>query len=335
MLFRSAEQYGYTGALRNMSGNNVINGWIKIFGSSSSARIGVSSGTLTLNGPIERESTASNPMLVLNPSTMVIVSNRIDVGTGGLNFHSGGTVWLCATGNVWGSYQQVQYGCTVRLGVDNALPAGMKLTLGNTGAPPGNGRFDLYGYSQTVGGLLQQGNDASYPNNLIRNTQAGAPSTLTVSQAAGVSDTFSGRIIENVSLVMAGTPTSTLTLTATNSFTGTTTVRGGTLALDAAGTLGAGCVEISVEEGTLSLGNSASISDDATLILTGEGGAKVHLASGVNESVRNLFINGKQRRVGTYGSSASSATNKDNTYFSGTGVLTVLRDNAGTVIFMK
>jgi autotransporter-associated beta strand protein len=329
-----AEQYGYTGALRNNTGNSVLNGWIKIFG--ASARIGVNAGSLTLNGPVERIDAATNPMLVLNPNAgMLIVSNRIDLGTGGMNFHSGGIVWLCATGNVWTGYAQIQYGCTVRLGVNDALPTGLKLTLGNTGTPPGYGRFDLYGFSQTVRGLAQYGDAASYPNNLIRNTQSGAPSTFTVSQAAGVSDTFNGLIIENVSLVMAGTPTSILTLAATNSFTGSTTVNGGTLAVGAAGTLGQNCTNVTVAAGTLSLQNSAAIADTATLTLAGGGGAKVNLAAGVNESVRFLFVDSKMQRVGTYGSTGSAAAHRDDTLFSGTGVLTVLNDNSGTVIRMQ
>jgi autotransporter-associated beta strand protein len=329
-----AEQYGYTGALRNNTGNSVLNGWIKIFG--ASVRIGVNAGNLTLNGPIERIDAATNPMLVLNPSTgLLIVSNRIDIGTGGLNFHSGGTVWLCATGNVWTGYEQVQYGCTVRLGVDEALPTGVKLTLGNPGTTPGNGRFDLYGFDQTIGGLAQYGDAASYPNNLIRNTQAGDPATLTVSQAAGVSDTFSGRIIENVSLVMAGTPTSTLTLASTNSFSGATVVSGGTLVVSATGTLGDNCTNVVVEAGTLALQNSAVIANTATLTLVSGGGAKVDLAAGVDESVRYLIVDDKMLRAGTYGSTDSTAANKDNDLFSGTGLLRVLNDNSGTVITLK
>lgn len=330
-----AEQYGYTGALRNNAGNSVLNGWIKIFGAST--RIGVNAGSLTLNGPIERIDAATNPMLVLNPSSgMLIVSNRIDIGTGGLNFHSGGTVWLCSTGSVWTGYEQIQYGCTVRLGVDNALPTGVKLTLGNSGTSPGNGRLDLYGFDQTVGGLAQYGNDASYPNNLIRNTQAGGPGTLTVSQAAGVSDTFYGRLIENVSLVMAGTPTSTLTLAATNSFTGSATVSGGTLAVGATGTLGGACTNVVVEAGTLSLQNSETIADTATLALTGGGGAKVALSGGVTEAVGLLVLDGELQRPGTYGSTGSTATYKDDTIFSGTGVLSVLHGKSiGTLITVQ
>jgi autotransporter-associated beta strand protein len=317
-----------------MSGNNAINGWIKLFG--SGVRIGVAGGTLTLNGPVERLDAGTHPMLVLNPSGMLIVSNRIDIGTGGLNFHSGGTVWLCSTGNLWTSYSQLQYGCTVRLGVDDALPTGVKLTLGNTGTPPGNGRLDLYGFDQTVAGLQQYGNDASYPNNLIRNTQAGVPSTVTVSQAAGVSDTFYGRIIENVSLVKAGASNSTLTLGATNALTGWVTVSGGTLALSPAGTLGVACTNITVVAGTLAVENSDALSDAATLSLAGGGAGKVSLSAGVNEAVGLLVLDGELQRPGTYGSTGSTATYKDDTIFSGTGVLSVLHGKSiGTLITVQ
>jgi|GEM_PF-2960423 len=324
------EQHSYGGVIRNVSGNNVINGWIRLF---SSGRVTVAGGNLVLNGPIELTSVSGAPSLVLNPSSGILtISNRIDIGTGAMSFHSGSVNFLCATGHVW-NQASVQYGNTLRLGVENALPVDRPLMLGNS--TPGNGRLDVYGYNQTVARLLESGTAGSLPNNIITNTRPQIVSTFTVSHAAGISDSFGGRINGAVSLVKAGAADSVLTLRGTNALTGTVSVQGGTLALDAAGTLGAGCVEVSVEEGTLSLGNSASISDDATLILAGGGGAKVHLEAGVNESVRNLFLSGKQRRVGTYGSSASSAVNKDDTYFSGTGVLTVLRDNSGTVIFMK
>jgi autotransporter-associated beta strand protein len=333
-ILNGAEQYGYLGALRSLSGNNTLNGWIKV--GAGGARIGNNSGTFTLNGPITREWPSYNPMLVLNPSGMLIVSNRIELGTGGVNFHSGGTVWLCSTGNTWTGYSQIQYGCIVRLGADHALPTGIKLTLGNPGTPPGNGTLDLYGFDQTVGGLIQNGTDPSFPNNLIRNSQAGDPSTLTVSQAAGVSDFFSGRLRENLSLVKAGAANSVLTLNGTNSFSGSTLVTGGTLTLSPTGTLGVACTNIAVSAGTLSVQNSDALSDDATVSLAAGGAAKLSLAAGVTEVVSFLFIDGDLQRPGTYGSADSGATFKDSTTFSGTGVLRVLHGKSiGTTFTVK
>ena len=63
--------------------------------------------------------------------------------------------------------------------------------------------------------------------------------------------------------------------------------------------------------------------------------AKISLAAGVNEAVGQLYFGSKQRRVGTYGSTSSPAAVKDDTHFSGTGILTVLRDNSGTLISVQ
>ena len=63
--------------------------------------------------------------------------------------------------------------------------------------------------------------------------------------------------------------------------------------------------------------------------------AKINLAGGVNDAVRYLTFGGRQKRSGTYGSSNSPAVNKDDSHFAGAGVLTVLRDDFGTVIKMQ
>lgn len=94
---------------------------------------------------------------------------------------------------------------------------------------------------------------------------------------------------------------STWTLSGANTFTGTTTVNGGTLVL-AVGTC---------------------LSD--TNLLSIASGAKVKLNSGVKEGVGLLKTNGVTAVSGTYGSTASTATYKNNTYFdeSEAGVLYV------------
>ena len=99
-----------------------------------------------------------------------------------------------------------------------------------------------------------------------------------------------------------------------------------------AGTLGNNSTNIVVGgTGTLTLQNSNTLSDNATLSI-GNGGAKVSLAAGVNEAVRYLFLGTSQKRAGTYGSTSSAATVKDDTHFSGTGILTVLHDKSGTLM---
>jgi len=53
-------------------------------------------------------------------------------------------------------------------------------------------------------------------------------------------------------------------------------------------------------------------------------GAKVDLAAGVNETVKNLYLNDESVDAGTWGSSASAAGHVDDAHFAGSGILTVL-----------
>lgn len=328
-IISGSEQYGYLGAIRNASGNNAINGWIRL--DVAGGRIGVAAGTLVLNGPVTRNVMSSNPSLTLNPSAgTLIVSNTVDLGGGTLNCHSGGTVVMCSTNNIC-AQTQCQYGNFLRLGVDNALPIDKKLVIGNP--EPGNGQFNLDGYSQTLGGLMEYGNLASKPNNFITNNHPSRVSTLTISQASGVSDIFSGRIAGAINLVKSGATNSTLTLAGLNNFSGATVVNGGTLAVSNS-VLGV-CTNVAVQAGTLSLLSSAAVADTATLSLANGGGAKVNLAAGVNEGVRYLYFGDKMKLVGTYGSTSSAATNKDDEHFSGAGILTVLHDNSGLLIKLQ
>jgi autotransporter-associated beta strand protein len=227
-IINGDQQYGYGGALRSSAGNNTINGWI-VVGVTGSGSIGLDAGNLTLNGPILRLNAAANPMLVLNSSAgFLIVSNTVSIGSGLVNFHSAGTIWMCSASNTWGS-AQIQYGGVLRLGADEAMAVGKRVTMGNP--EPGNGKLDLYGYSQTIGGLTEYGTAASKPNNIITNGRPSSVSTLTVSQTAGTADFFSGRLLGALGLVKAGAANSVLTLAGVNTFTGDTGLAGGTLAV--------------------------------------------------------------------------------------------------------
>jgi autotransporter-associated beta strand protein len=77
-----------------------------------------------------------------------------------------------------------------------------------------------------------------------------------------------------------------------------------------------------VEAGTLKLAGSSTLPDGAALWVAD--GAKVDLAAGVNETVKNLYVNGESVDAGTWGSSASGAGHVDDAHFAGSGVLTVL-----------
>lgn len=91
----------------------------------------------------------------------------------------------------------------------------------------------------------------------------------------------------------------TLTLNATNTYTGTTTVNAGVLSVNGDSIANSGKVNIA--------------------------GGKVLIPASTNEVVDTLFYNGVQQPAGVYGSSASQATNQNDDYFDvdGSGTLTV------------
>jgi hypothetical protein len=159
--------------------------------------------------------------------------------------------------------------------------------------------------------------------------------TLTVNQN---SDTiYNAMITGAVSIVKLGTGNLMLT-NAFNKTYGGFTVSNGTLTVAYQGTLGPNSTNIVVGgTGTLLLSNSVAIADTATVRMpeAGSSTAKISLASGVNEAAGWLFYGNLMRRAGTYGSSASAAANKDDTHFAGAGVLTVLHDNAGTLVLLQ
>ena len=103
------------------------------------------------------------------------------------------------------------------------------------------------------------------------------------------------RNVLNIASPLTKTGPGTMVLTGNNSYTGDTTVS-------------AGVLEVS----------GTSIVDTNKVVLNG---GKLYLSA--NEAVGTLFYGGTQQVAGTYGSTASSATFKDDSRFAGTGVLTV------------
>ena len=108
--------------------------------------------------------------------------------------------------------------------------------------------------------------------------------------ASGATITFGG----NVLLTKAGT--GTWTLSGANTYSGRTTVSGGVLACSSAVSLGGGALTIN--------------------------GGKLQLNYTGTRQVASLTLGTTAQAYGSYGSSFSSATNKNDTYFTGTGTVT-------------
>jgi fibronectin-binding autotransporter adhesin len=122
-----------------------------------------------------------------------------------------------------------------------------------------------------------------------------------------------------------------LVLTGANTYSGGTLVAGGILQVSGANaTLGMGNVTVDNATSPLSIarlqilaGVSNAIADSATLSLAGGNAGRVDLGAGINETVAGLVLNGSTQAFGTYGSTSSSATFQNDTFFSGTGIITV------------
>jgi fibronectin-binding autotransporter adhesin len=143
-------------------------------------------------------------------------------GTGGLTMTGSSPATLLLTGNSTyaGATNVVGAGNTMRIGIDNALPATTVLGLNGTGAIFDMGDASNAGYNLTVAGLI---NNSSATNPTITNTGTSIK-TLTVS-SANSSEANNLSITGNLNLVKGGT--GALTLRGTNSYVGTTTVNSG------------------------------------------------------------------------------------------------------------
>lgn len=311
----------------NSAGTGTWDGDVVIANVGGPAYIGndYSGGTFVIGSSDARTISGSSGGLSFRGAGNIVVNSRLSLGSLGISRDDPGTLTINSAGNTFSAMNAVQG--TLRLGVSDALPATVALYVGKASAVNNNAVVDLNGKSQRVARLIEQHQAGSAGTQRIISS---APATLIVSN--DVDNTFgtAGSSIEGaVSIVKTGA--ATLTITGTNTTSGSFIVSNGTLVVSATGMLG-NSTNIVVAGGTLTLQNSACISNTATLWIAGGGGAKVSLSNGVNEVVDKLYIGGKQRRAATYGATGSSAQIVSDTYFSGSGILTVLLGSSGTLI---
>ena len=172
-----------------------------------------------------------------------------------------------------------------------------------------------------------------------------ATRTFTISDGSPAVDvSILAAIIGTGGLTKAGA--GTLQLSGVDTYTGGTIVTDGMLTLSgAAAKLGTGNVvlQASVAGSAIQIqtGVSNAIANTANLSLSdGSSPASglsagfaaalapnrtyVDVGAGINETVNMLLLNGVAQGPGTYGSSTSSATFKNDNFFAGSGVITVL-----------
>jgi autotransporter-associated beta strand protein len=256
------------GALTN-SGTSTFAGSINV---ATNATIGAGGGTLTLTGGISKSGTT---LTISGGGTVNITTNGITGAAANSNVVFDGTTVVLSAASSYNGSTTIQNSGTFKLGGNNLLP-----TTPQTGVTINtSGTFDLASFSGAVASLTGD-NTAT-----VRNSVIGGTSTLTVNPASG-STTFAGIIAGtnggaqgNVALQKNGA--GTLVLTGANTFSGATTVNGGTLSAAAPGGALASTSSLTINSGgTVLLGASNQINNTATITLAGGTFAKGNFSEG-------------------------------------------------------
>lgn len=241
-------------------------------------------GTITtVTGPLTFNNNAVNGGDFYGPVTSgyLLIAGPVTNTLGGTVSARGGFVRFSGGGN-YITFNQGQD--TTSLGANNGISPNATFNQGSSGASV----FDLNGFNQTFTGITDGGTNPE----AITNSTA-TLSTLTFNLSGG--NTYAGTIGGNVALVQNGS--GSLQLTATNnSYTGNTTVNGGTLDLV-----------------------NASLSKNSTVTIAS--GANLVLDAATTNIVNHLILNGVSQPAGIYNGTTSPP------FLSGAGALQVVPVN--------
>ncbi len=297
------------------------------------------------------------------------------------------TAWFTATNWVGGAFPGSNAGVTTNTDIATLPSTGTSNpnnTIGiNMNTPTGNthylGAIDFTGTvnralgdsSATSGTLQLNGATVNAVNNVIvrhsgtalftmQNNGGGAglmnialgnttDNIINIDNTGGI--TISS-IIKNAGgnhLTVGGAGSGSLTLSGANTYTGGTTISSAKVVAAANGALGTGNVNVNTPGLGLTLqGAFNNFIADAATVSIATGAAMALNQTGGSDTVASLVLGGvTQTTPGTYGSSASGAANQNDTFFSGTGTLTIgaaptisindvtqTEGNAGTTAFV-
>ena len=262
------------GALTN-SGTSTFAGAITI---ATNSTISAGGGVLSLTGGISKNGTT---LTLAGGGTIYIKTTGITGALPNSDLVIDGTTVELDTASTYNGPTTIQNSGTLRLGASNVLPSSPQtdLTVNSSSV------FDLNSYSDGVASLT--GDSTA----IIKNSVASSTSTLTVHPGSG-STTFAGVIAGtnggtrgDIALVKTGN--GTLVLTGANTFSGSTTISGGTLTLaDTTGSALGSTSSITVNSGgTLLLGASNQINNSAGITLAGGTFSKGNYSEGTASSV--------------------------------------------------
>lgn len=271
---------------------------------------GSNSITFAANGPLL-------PQFNQNSSSTVTISTPVNL-TAMTSFGgtSGGTVSVTGQISGTGGLSKDNFGTLQISNLNNNYSGGTVLNAGTVSFPvagTGSATPFLGTGPVTINGPAILSCNRTYLNNSVTLNNAtitggnsfasvfAGPVTLSgiTTFALGGSGGFS--ITGNVSGPggITTTGTSQWTMSGSNSYTGPTTIQAGTLRYNAAAAVAPGAISIA-------------------------SGGKAYLSYTGTRTVASLTLGGVVQPAGTYGSTASPAANKNDTYFSGTGTVTVV-----------
>ena len=252
LVFNHADTLTYAGAISGSGQLTEQGGGVLILSGSNTYAGGttVNAATLQIGNGGSGEYLTS-PSITMSNNATVAFNHNDALSYGGTISGSGqlvklGTGVLDLTGtSSYSGPTRISAG-TLELDVNgNNLPTTTALSIASSGV------LDMDGVPQTVGSL-----SGSAGAIIMNHWSPLYASTLTVAPSSG-STTFAGNIISNVALAVSGS--GELTLSGTNTYTGGTTIAGGTLDIAAPSALsGSGLVTIAAG-GRLVLGSGAGI----------------------------------------------------------------------------
>ncbi|HEY3897722.1 MAG TPA: NF038122 family metalloprotease, partial [Chthoniobacter sp.] len=275
-------------------------------------------GKFTLNANLTFAG-SSNTITVNNFAGAVI--NGVIGGNNGLIKAGTGTLTLEQANDYKGSTTVAQG--TLFTTVSGALPSTTNLVMGTAGSVIA-GVLNLDGTSQTINGLSLASGNTGATSNVI--TTTGGASTLTVSSTT-TNSSYGGSITGAISLVKAGAGT-TLTLNGFNTYSGTTTITGGTVLVGTsttAGALGTGAVSVNSGSG-LTLVNITS-NTFANSVSNGVSGVgTLTISSAATNTLSGVLSDGAAGQLAlTQSGTGTTILSNTNTYSGTTSV------NAGTL----
>jgi len=234
------------GLIGSGDATNVVQGPIVVDGSGSVTLSADTLSRLDLTGTISGSTLTG--ALLLRGGGQGNIYGKIDLPSGAVNKTDGGVWTIWSTGNVWTNTALVLG--TLRLGVEQALPANLVLRMGQANSV---GVLDLNGFNQRLAGLTD---NAAAGTKIIGNDSTNSDSllSLTTSETWLFSGVIQDGISNNAHKVSFSLAGGTLILTNVSTYSGDTTITAGTLMLT----------------------NLGSIANSANLILAN--GAALHVA---------------------------------------------------------